>query len=585
MSATDNDEAVKAASKVELVEIDDGYTLRNTPDEPVTHQHDLKQIPRGQVSQELLSNSGDNPRSWLMYGGGYAQRRTTTADVITPENVSDLSIEYLIETGVSSSMEGTPIVVPSDPPVMYQTSGPNLMKAVNARTGEVLWSYVYDNPDDIQGNEPADSRLLLCCDANNRGAAVYQDKVFMTTLDSGVVALNRYTGEQVWYASTDDYRKGYSATWAPIVYDGKVLTGSAGGEYGVRGFVAALDPDNGDIVWRTYTTDPERWVGDSWKQGCATTWMTPTVDTKTDTMYAPMGNPGPDFDGTVRPGPNPYSIGTLALDVQNGDVKWDFQESAHDTWDYDSTSPKILLRDQEIRGETRDVVVSSGKTGWVYTMDAQTGKLLRRSQAAVQHLNTFEMVPHVDSGQSISYVPGAHGGNDWQPASYSPATGLIYAKENNTPHELHWEYNEYQPGKVYWGGTLSDWPHVDEPDGWNGHTSAVVAIDPISGERVWREWIDDPNYLWGGSMTTATGITFLGTQKGKFIAYDGQTGDHLWESPHLGAPISSSPMSWYDPGTRKQYVAVQVGGSGWLRHGPRGSTVAVFSLKEGGSGR
>jgi len=482
-------------------------------------------------------------------------------------------------------MEGTPIVVPGDPPIMYQTNGPNHAKCVNARTGELLWTYTYNNPDDIHGNEGADSRILLCCDANNRGFAVLGDKVYMTTLDSGVVALDRYTGEQQWYTSTGDYRKGYSATWAPVVYDGQVLTGSAGGEYGVRGFVAALDPENGDILWRTYTTDPDRWVGTSWQQGCATTWMTPTVDPERGTMYCPMGNPGPDFDGTVRPGPNPFSCGTLALDATNGDVEWNFQESAHDVWDYDSSSTKVLIRDVDLRGETRDVVVSAGKTGWLYTNDAETGKLLRRSQETSQHINMWEMVPHADSDESISYVPGAHGGNDWQPPSYSPETGLVYVKQNNTPHEIFWLNSEYEAGTTYWGGTLNDWPHVSEPEGWNGHTSQVVAVDPVSGERVWTEWIDSENYLWGGSLTTGSGLVFLGTQESKFIAYDGETGDRLWESPNLGAPISSSPSSWYDPGTGKQYVAVQVGGSGWLRHGPRGSTVAVFGLEGDLSGQ
>ncbi|MFD1589394.1 pyrroloquinoline quinone-dependent dehydrogenase [Halorientalis brevis] len=579
MSALDNDEAVKAAQAIELVEIDDGYTLRNTPDEDVVHQHDIQQIPEQDITQQMLNQSAQNPEAWLMYGGGYEQQRFTTADAITTDNVSDLELEYLIETGVSNSMEGTPIVVPGDPPIMYQTNGPNHGKAINARNGDVLWSYTYSNPQEVHGNQGANTKLLLCCDSNNRGFAVYGDKVYMTTLDSGMVALDRFSGEPQWYTSTADYRKGYSATWAPIVWNDQVLTGSAGGEYGVRGFVAALDPENGDILWRTYTTDPERWVETSYEQGCATTWMTPTLDQESGTMYCPMGNPGPDFNGAVRPGPNPYSCGTLALDATNGDLQWNFQESAHDVWDYDSSSPKVLIRDQELHGESRNIVVSAGKTGWVYTNDAENGKLLRRSEETVQHINMWEMIPHIDEERRISYVPGAQGGNDWQPPSYSQETGLVYMKQQNTPHELMWLHEEYTPGETYWGGALNDWPHVSNPEGWNGHTSAVVAVDPVSGERVWREWIDDQNYLWGGSLSTAGGLTFLGTQKGKFVAYDSETGDRLWESPNLGAPISSSPSSWYDPGTGKQYVAVQVGGSGWLRHGRRGSTVAVFALE------
>ena len=567
MTQIENDDAVKAAQNHELKEIEEGYQLQGTPSQSITQQYDVDQIPKKQVTQEMLNETTTDQTSWLTYGGGYEQQRHSTANVITPDNVKNLEIEYLVETGVADSMEGTPLVVPGDPPIMYQTNGPDHGKAINARTGEVLWSYTYANPDG----------LILCCDTNNRGFGILNDTLFMTTLDSGVVALDRYTGEQKWYTSTGKWQDGYSATWAPTPYKGKVITGSAGGEYGVRGFVTALDANSGKQLWKTETRPKDQWVGDSWKQGATTTWMSRTIDTENDVIFSPVGNPGPDFDGAVRPGPNRFSVGTLALDANDGKPKWNYQESPHDTWDYDSSSPKILIRDQQVEGKKQDIVVSPGKTGWLQTLDATNGKLLKRSEPTVQHLNTFKQVPHVGE-QGISFVPGAQGGNDWQPPSYSPKTGLVYMKQQNTPQEIWWEHQEYSPGGGYFGGQFHDWPHVNEPDGWNGKTSAVVAVNPRTGKRVWREWIEDDNYIWGGSMTTASGLTFLGTQKGNFVAYDGKSGDRLWQM-QLGAPICSSPSGWYDPGTKKQYIAVQVGGSGWLRHGRRGSTVAVFAMK------
>lgn len=463
---------------------------------------------------------------------------------------------------------------------MYQSNGPNHMKAIDAREGEVLWSYTYAVPDDA----------ILCCDDNNRGPAVYGNKVFMATLDSGVVALDRYLGEEEWYASTADHEVGYSATWAPIVHDGTVYTGSAGGEYGVRGFFAAIDADTGEVVWKTNTNPEDEWVGDSIEHSCGTVWMTATFDEERGALYCPTGNPGPDLDTTVRPGPNRNTNGTLALDADTGERLWFHQESPSDIWDYDSAAPRMLIRDMEIRDnrepvdqreENKDVVVGAGKTGWVYTVDADSGYMYERSDLGVQHLNTFRMIPHMEEDRRLPFVPGVMGGNDWQPPSYNPETGLCYFKMQNDPSEARWEHEDWTPGTDYWGGDYYVESEAREtPEGWNGHTSAVVAINPATGERIWRDWIDSDRYLWGGSMTTATGLTFLGTQDGDFVAYDGESGDRLWEFDLGDAAISSSPMSWYDSETEKQYIAVQVGGSGWLKPGPRDDRLAVFSMAE-----
>ncbi len=567
--AIEEDRAVQAAQDTVVRETDNGYRVLGAPDKSVTHQHDVDRIPEQDITQEMLSNSGQDPETWLMYGGDYKQHRYTTCDIITKDNVGDLELEYEMEVGAGSSMEGTPAIVPGDPPVMYQSNGPNHVKAIDAREGDVLWSYTYAVPSDV----------VLCCDDNNRGVAVWQDMVYMTTLDSGVVALDRYTGEEQWYTSTADHERGYSATWAPIVHDGTLYTGSAGGEYGVRGFHTALDAETGEEEWFISTCPEEEWVGDSINQAAGTNWMTATYDEKRDNLYLPIGNPGPDFDGSVRPGPNRNTCGTLALDAETGDRLWFHQESPHDVWDYDSACPRILIEDLDIshRNQVKDAVVDAGKTGWSYTVDAETGELIDRSQPGVQQLNMFSMIPHIDEGRRGTFMPGGMGGNDWQPPTYCHETGLVYYKMHNNAQEAWWRFEEFEEGRKYWGGILEDETEA-MPDEYNGHISAIMAIDPATGERVWRDWIDSDIYLWGGAMSTATGLVFAGTQNGNLIGYDGESGDRLWEFDCGDAALSSSPSSWYDPGTDKQYIAVQIGGSGWLRRGRRDDRLLVFSM-------
>ncbi|WP_254547170.1 pyrroloquinoline quinone-dependent dehydrogenase [Halomarina pelagica] len=565
----EEDRAVQAAQDTVVRETDNGYRVLGAPEKSVTHQHDIDRIPEKDVTQEMLSNSGENAECWLMYGGNYEQHRYTTADVITPENIDDLELEHEMRVGSGSSMEGTPLVVPGDPPVMYQSNGPNHVKAIDPREGDVLWSYTYAVPSDV----------VLCCDDNNRGVAVYGDKIFMCTLDSGVIALDRYTGEEVWYTSTADHERGYSATWAPIVHDGTLYTGSAGGEYGVRGFHTALDTETGEQKWFTHTCPEGEWVGDSINQAAGTNWMTATLDEERNRLYLPVGNPGPDFDGSVRPGPNRNTCGTLCLDAETGERLWFHQESPHDVWDYDSACPRVFIKDLEIahRNQTKDVVVDAGKTGWAYTVDAETGELIERSEPGVQQLNMFRMIPHIDEGRRGTFMPGGMGGNDWQPPAYSPETGLIYYKMHNNAQEAWWRFEEFEEGKKYWGGILEDETEA-MPDEYNGHIASIVALDPATGERVWRDWIDSDTYLWGGSMATATGLVFAGTQNGNLIAYDGETGERVWEFDCGDTPLSASPMSWYDPGTEKQYIAIQVGGSGWLRRGKRDDRLLIFSM-------
>ncbi|UPV76184.1 PQQ-binding-like beta-propeller repeat protein [Halorussus limi] len=562
-------------SHVRVHSADDGLRIEYLADGPTTVRQSSQQIPRLNVTQQMLRDSGDDPESWLMYGGGYNQQRFTTADVITPENVGQLNLEYTILTDETGKLEGTPIVVPSDPPIMYQTNGPDVLRAVNARSGEVIWTYRYAPAE--QG--PDKAAALLCCGSNNRGVAVRGKLLFMTTLDANVVAINRYTGEQQWLYDSAPTGQGYSATWAPVVYKGSILNGSAGGEYGVQGFIESINARTGEREWRTSMLPEEQWIGDAWQNGAATNWMTITVDPDTDTLYANVGNPGPDVNGIVRPGPNPYSDAVVALDTQSGDVQWYFQEVQHDWWDWDASTPPVLF-ETEVDGENRKVVSHPGKTGWNYLLGAEDGKLYERSREFCQHLNMWHL-PQDNLEDTPWVMPSADGGSEWNPMSYSRQTGNVHVKAMNYPSKFQWDpVDGWEYPSTYLGGTFTVYPAMSDPgpapDEWNGQKAIFSAVDPVSGDVVWQKRWEE--FSMGGSMSTTTGLTFVGNGSGEFIAYDSEDGERLWQH-QLNASVNASPMSWYDPGVGKQYVAVQAGGGG-LRSANDGNTVAVFSLEQ-----
>ncbi|HKJ60240.1 MAG TPA: PQQ-binding-like beta-propeller repeat protein [Halobacteriales archaeon] len=552
------------------------------PGESEITRNDTDAIPEVDVTPEMLSGTHEDPETWLLYGGGYRNQRHTTADVITPDNVGDLQEEWRVNLGQRpGEYQGSPIIVPGDPPIMYQTNGPDHFRAMNARTGDILWHYQY-SPNSEIGDPPA-----------NRGVTVLGDRVYITTLDMGIAALDRYTAEELWYYNqAAEYRDeqvenpatevheetvfvrnvGFSSSIPPIYWEGQLLKGSFGGEYGVSGWIDAVDTE-GNSAWRVDATPQDEWVGDAWRHGGSPVWQPPAIDPETGTAVFPMGNPGPDFDATVRPGWNPYSTGKLALDAESGEYKWHYQESPHDWWDYDSPSPAVIFDDGD-----QTLATWAGKAGWVFTMDVETGELVERSQGFVQHMNMWQLPTFEDVEGAMWSAPSLIGGTDPQPSAYDPDSGLLIVKGANLPWKLSWTKTEYQQSQLYWSLEGFQFASAEAfPEGWNANAGVIAGVDPVSGEVVWQNWHSLP--VWGSSMTTATGLTFAGAPEGQFLALDTATGEELW-SADLGVGVGGDPVSWYDPGTEKQYVAIQGGGEGPAGgYGEKGDLLVVYSLQ------
>jgi alcohol dehydrogenase (cytochrome c) len=557
------------------------------PGEAEITRNNTDAIPEVDVTMDMLLNSPENPEGWLMYLGGMRNQRHMQNSAITPDNVGDLSLEYEMNLGQTpGEYQGAPVVVPGDPPIMYQTNGPDHLRAMNARTGEVLWHYDYQPQVEI-GDPPA-----------NRGVTVLDGTVYFTTLDLGVIALDRYTGEEQWFFNqAKEYREksvdnpntelvedtvwarnvGFCSGIPPKPYEGSLLKGSFGGEYGVKGWIDSLSMD-GEHEWRVNTVPKDQWVGDAWKHGSTTVWQPPAIDPDTGVAVFPMGNPGPDFDATVRPGWNPYSTGKLALDAETGEYQWHYQESPHDWWDYDSPSPAFIF-EAEARGEQRTLASWPGKTGWLFTFDVETGEMITRSEGYVDHVNMWELPRHEDLDAMPWSAPNLLGGTDPQPPAYDPTTRTAIVKGDNRPWKLTWTDAEFEAGSQYWAlaGLELPPPEDAEIDGWNGNNGVIAGVDPVTGEIKWSNWRDLTP--WGTAMTTDTGITFVGASNGEFLALDTETGEELW-SYDMGVGVGGAPASWYDPAEGKQYVAVQGGGEGPLGgFGEQGDVFAVFSVE------
>lgn len=528
------------------------------------------------VTQSMLNNAGKDSKNWLLPNGGYDQTRHSAAAQINTGNVSKLRPAFVFQTGIVESMETAPIVVDG---VMFVTTSYNHVYAINAVTGEQYWHYKHK----------IGPVSTYCCGPNNKGVAVSEGKVFMGTLDAKLVALDAKTGKRLWETEIADPELGYSETMAPSVVDGKVLIGTNGGEYGVRGFVKAYDANSGKLVW-TFHTIPEKGHEGVWAENDATgrnmkrdiaaekaalaknggdfyktlgggVWMTPAVDTKTKTVFFVVGNPSPDLYGAERPGDNLYTDSIVAVDLETGKYKWHYQYVAHDVWDLDAVSPPILVDAKDKNGKVIPAVIHGGKTGHIYVHDRSNGNLIRFSQPMVSQEGLWTLPTKEGARMSL----GANGGVEWSPMAYNPNLHLAFAVNLEQPMTYHVEAAAYPGGKLWLGGAFKTIPGEEQ-------FGNVVAVDVNTGKVVWKARTDQP--MIGGALSTAGNLVFAGEGNGWFKAYDAKTGKVLWQY-QCGAGVNAPATSYTVNG--KQYIAVAAGGNTQLDF-KRGNSVFVFAL-------
>jgi alcohol dehydrogenase (cytochrome c) len=529
------------------------------------------------VTQQRLNEAWRNTADWLHSNGSYAQTRYYPGAQINTANVSRLKPAFIFQTAVNESMETAPIIVNG---VMFITTSFNHVYAVDAATGREYWHYTHKMGPII----------TFCCGPNNRGVAVAGNRLFMGTLDSKLIALDAKSGKLLWESQIADPDLGYSETMAPTVIDDKVLIGTNGGEYGIRGFVKAFDAGTGKLLWTFYTI-PETgqegvWAtkdatnrdlkrdidaekkqlaekgGDFYKTLGGGVWMAPAIDQATNTVIFVVGNPSPDLYGAIRPGDNLYTDSLVAIDLNTGKYKWHYQYVPHDVWDLDAASPAILIDVRGPDGQMIPGVIHGGKTGHVYVHDRRNGHLIRFSEAMIPQENMWTL----PTPQGARMLPGANGGVEWSPMAFSPKTRLAYAANLHQPMTYQVEETPYPGGSKLWlGGAFKVIPSEAQ---WGN----LVAVNVDTGKIAWSFKTDQP--LIGGVLATAGGLVFNGEGNGYFRAFDAATGKKLWEF-QCGAGVNAPATSYMVKG--KQYIAVAAGGNTQLDY-KRGNSVVVFAL-------
>ncbi|WP_416047963.1 pyrroloquinoline quinone-dependent dehydrogenase [Cupriavidus basilensis] len=529
------------------------------------------------VTQAQLDAAGNNANDWVHSNGSYVQTRYYPGSQINTKNVAKLKPAFLFQTAVLESMETAPIVVNG---VMFLTTSYNHVYAIDAVTGKEFWHYKHK----------MGPITTFCCGPNNRGVAVSGDRLFMGTLDAKLVALDAKTGKLLWETQIADPEQGYSETMAPVVVDDKILIGTNGGEYGIRGFLKAYSATDGKLLWTFYTI-PEKghegvWAtkdatgrdmkrdiaaekkqladkgGDFYKALGGGVWMPPAIDRKNKMAIFVVGNPSPDLYGAIRPGDNLYTDSMVAVDLDTGAYKWHSQYIAHDVWDLDAVSPPILVDVRDKNGQMIPGVIHGGKTGHVYVHDRRDGRLIRFSQAMIPQEDMWTL----PTANGARMLPGANGGVEWSPMAFNPKTRMAYAANLHQPMTYQVEASPYPGGKLWLGGAFKTIPAEAQ---W-GKLSAVN-ID--TGKVVWDYKTDQP--LIGGVLATAGGLVFNGEGNGLFRAFDAATGKKLWEY-QCGAGVNAPAVSYMVGG--KQYIAVAAGGNTQLDF-KRGNSVLVFAVQ------
>ena len=528
------------------------------------------------VTQDMLSRAGGDANNFLHTNGNYAQTRYYPASQINTSNVKNLRPAWIFQTEIVESQETTPIVVNG---IMYITTSFNHVYALNAATGQQIWHYKHK----------MGPITTYCCGPNNRGVAVSGDKVFFGTLDAKLVALDAKSGKRLWETQIASPEKGYSETMAPTVVNNKVLIGTNGGEYGIRGFVKAFDANSGKLLWTFHTTAENSvgvWakndatgrdmlrdiaaekaalkkMGDPYKTLGGGVWQNPAVDLETNRIYFVAGNPSPDLDGSIRPGDNLYTNSLISVDLNTGKYVCHFQYIAHDVWDLDAVSPVVIAQVKDKSGNMVKGVMHGGKSGHIYIHRADDCSLIRFSEAMVPQENMW-VLPTKDGERML---PGANGGVEWSPMTVDAGLGLVYAINLHQPMTYHVESTPYPDGKLWLGGAFKV---IASEEQWGN----VTAVDYNTGKIRWK--VKTPQPMIGGIMATAGGLVFTGEGNGQFKAYDSKTGNVLWNF-QAGAGVNAPPASYTVDG--KQYIVVGAGGNVQLNY-KRGNNIIAFTLAD-----
>ena len=525
-------------------------------------------LPSGavaQVSFDRLLRADEEPENWLTYSGSYKSQRHSQLDQITPANVTDLELRWVFQARSLEVFQATPLVVDG---IMYLVEPTNTVVALDAKLGRVFWTYQHT---------PART-ARPCCGAVNRGLGILDNTLFLATVDATLIALDATSGKPLWKTSVGDPALGYALTLAPLVVKDKVIVGIAGGEYGIRGFIAAYDAETGEEAWKFYTIpgpgEPghETWEGDDWMHGGAPAWLTGSYDPDLNLTYWGIGNPGPDWNPSQRPGDNLYSDSVVALNADTGELDWYFQFTPNDPYDYDSVQIPVLIDAPDGVGGTLKLMLWGNRNGFFYVLDRESGRFL--SGSPFVDVNWASGLD--DSGRPVltpqppgaTTFPGVQGGTNWYSPSYSPGTGLFYVSAWESygavfePQEV-----EYQPGRIFLGGRPASpiQGGANVPGLNRGHINnwteaagngAVLAIDPRTGQQAWRFEMTDVTT--SGILTTGSNVLFTGSREGYFQALNAESGDLLWKQT-LGGMIANGPMSYMVDGT--QFVAVAAGHS------------------------
>jgi len=545
---------------------------------PAPQQAPLPELPKGPNGAQVPAFVPRDDGQWTMAPKDYASTRYSSLGDITPENAKDLKLAWHYSTGVLRGHEAAPIVV--DGSLYITTPFPNTVLAfdLTQKPPTLKWRFEPKPEPAAQG--------VACCDVVNRGAAFHDGKIIFNTLDVTTIAVDAQTGREAWRTKLGDINKGETVTMAPLVVKGKVLVGNSGGEFGVRGWLAAVDASTGKLAWRAYSTGPDAevligeqfkpfyeadrgkdlgvhsWPPDHWRIGGGTVWGWISYDPELDLLYHGTGNPGP-WNPDARPGENKWSASIFARRPETGEAIWAYQWSPHDLYDYDGINENVLL-DLPIDGKLRKVLVRPERNGYIYVLDRATGEVL--SATPFVHVTTTAGVDlktgrpievkekETGFGRAVREIcPAAPGGKDWQPTAFSPRTGLLYIPHNNLCMDMEGVEANYVSGTPYVGASVRQYA------GPGGHRGEFTAWDPVAKKPAWK--IKEKWPVWSGTVVTAGDVVFYGTMDRWFKALNARTGELLWQF-QTSSGIIGQPVVYRGP-DGKQYVAILAGVGGW----------------------